>query len=71
MFLYQISSSPHGPIFNLNEPLLSCTHINRYGERLVIVASQNRRNRALFGPEVHPMIGLTDAMYCIIERIGR
>ena len=35
------------------------------------MTSQNRRNRALFGPEVYSKIELTDVLYCIVERIGR
>ena len=42
-------------------------------ERLVIVASQKRRWRALFGGEADPLLldRLSDIQYCIMERIGR
>ncbi|XP_043567894.1 general transcription factor 3C polypeptide 1 isoform X2 [Chiloscyllium plagiosum] len=45
--------------------------INRWGERLVIVASQMVRHRALIGWESDPELKLPDYSYCILERLGR
>lgn len=43
----------------------------RWGERLVMVASQMIRHRALIGWESDPEISLPDYSYCILERLGR
>ncbi|KAF7662374.1 hypothetical protein LDENG_00237400 [Lucifuga dentata] len=43
----------------------------RYGRKLVIVASQALRFRALIGLESDPELKLTDDSYCILERVGR
>uniref|UniRef100_A0A8C1XUU2 General transcription factor IIIC subunit 1 n=1 Tax=Cyprinus carpio TaxID=7962 RepID=A0A8C1XUU2_CYPCA len=40
-------------------------------ERLVLVASQERRYRALIGDEGNPELKLPDLCYCILERLGR
>ena len=42
-------------------------------ERLVVVASEERRWMALFGGEADPQLveRLSDIQYCIMERIGR
>ncbi|XP_014767991.1 general transcription factor 3C polypeptide 1 [Octopus bimaculoides] len=42
-----------------------------WGERMVIVASQNLRSMSLFGPDRDPNMRLLDLPYCILERIGR
>lgn len=44
---------------------------NLWGEKLVIVASQNLRSMSLFGPDRDPNMRLLDLPYCILERIGR
>lgn len=44
---------------------------SRWGERLVLVASQERRYRALIGAEGNPELKLPDICYCILERLGR
>ncbi|XP_059510098.1 general transcription factor 3C polypeptide 1-like isoform X2 [Stegostoma tigrinum] len=45
--------------------------VNRWGESLVIVASQIVRHRALIGWESDPELSLPDYSYCILERLGR
>ncbi|XP_040212931.1 general transcription factor 3C polypeptide 1 isoform X1 [Rana temporaria] len=45
--------------------------IARWGEKLVIVASQTLRSRALFGWEGDPSIKLPDCSYCMLEKVGR
>ncbi|KAM4631775.1 general transcription factor 3C polypeptide 1 [Discoglossus pictus] len=45
--------------------------INRWGEKLVIVASQLLRFRHLIGWEGDPDLELPDYSYCILERVGR
>ncbi|KAM6423805.1 general transcription factor 3C polypeptide 1 isoform 2-T2 [Liasis olivaceus] len=53
---------------------LCCTYTEAYenwGERLVIVASQVLRHRALIGWEGDPDLKLPDFSYCILERLGR
>ncbi|GAB1609803.1 general transcription factor 3C polypeptide 1-like [Argonauta hians] len=42
-----------------------------WGERMIIVASQNLRSMSLFGPDRDPNMRLLDLPYCILERIGR
>uniref|UniRef100_A0A3B4EAN5 B-block binding subunit of TFIIIC domain-containing protein n=1 Tax=Pygocentrus nattereri TaxID=42514 RepID=A0A3B4EAN5_PYGNA len=42
-----------------------------YGEKLVLVASQELRYRALIGDEGNPELKLSDYSYCILERLGR
>ncbi|XP_076248237.1 general transcription factor 3C polypeptide 1 isoform X2 [Calliopsis andreniformis] len=44
---------------------------NRYGQKLVIVASQSARNSALMGDEVSPTLELNVTQYCFLERVGR
>ncbi|XP_043108861.1 general transcription factor 3C polypeptide 1 [Puntigrus tetrazona] len=44
---------------------------SRWGERLVLVASQEQRYRALIGDEGNPELKLPDLCYCILERLGR
>ncbi|KAM9792810.1 general transcription factor 3C polypeptide 1 [Neosynchiropus ocellatus] len=43
----------------------------RYGRKLVVVASQSLRLHALLGPETDPDVKLSDECYCILERVGR
>nr|XP_014348197.1 PREDICTED: general transcription factor 3C polypeptide 1 [Latimeria chalumnae] len=45
--------------------------VSRWGEALVIVASQDLRYRALIGWEGDPDLKLPDYSYCILERLGR
>ncbi|XP_057262564.1 general transcription factor 3C polypeptide 1 isoform X2 [Pezoporus wallicus] len=45
--------------------------IEKWGEKLVIVASQDQRYRALIGWEGDPDLKLPDFSYCILERLGR
>ncbi|XP_076662843.1 general transcription factor 3C polypeptide 1 isoform X1 [Andrena cerasifolii] len=45
--------------------------IERYGQKLVIVASQSARNHALIGDEVSPTVELNAMQYCFLERVGR
>lgn len=44
---------------------------SRWGECLVMVASQELRYRALVGPEGNLELRLPDQSYCILERLGR
>ncbi|XP_026121047.1 general transcription factor 3C polypeptide 1 [Carassius auratus] len=44
---------------------------SRWSERLVLVASQEQRYRALIGAEGNPELKLPDLCYCILERLGR
>ncbi|NXI44516.1 TF3C1 factor, partial [Galbula dea] len=43
----------------------------KWGEKLVVVASQEQRYRALIGWEGDPDLKLPDFSYCILERLGR
>ncbi|XP_076636938.1 general transcription factor 3C polypeptide 1 [Colletes latitarsis] len=43
----------------------------KYGNKLVIVASQSARNYALMGVEVSPTLELNVIQYCFLERVGR
>ncbi|XP_054699342.1 general transcription factor 3C polypeptide 1 isoform X2 [Grus americana] len=45
--------------------------VEKWGEQLVIVASQAQRYRALIGWEGDPDLKLPDFSYCILERLGR
>ncbi|KAM4829869.1 general transcription factor 3C polypeptide 1 [Thomomys bottae] len=44
---------------------------DRWGKKLIIVASQDLRYRALIGMEGDPDLKLPDFSYCILERLGR
>ncbi|XP_012587099.1 PREDICTED: general transcription factor 3C polypeptide 1 [Condylura cristata] len=44
---------------------------DRWGKKLIIVASQDMRYRALIGAEGDPDLKLPDFSYCILERLGR
>lgn len=51
-----------------------CTMVeafSRWGKKLIIVASQDMRYRALIGLEGDPDLKLPDFSYCILERLGR
>uniref|UniRef100_A0A8B9Y541 Ral transcription factor IIIC subunit 1 n=1 Tax=Bos mutus grunniens TaxID=30521 RepID=A0A8B9Y541_BOSMU len=51
-----------------------CTMVEafgRWGKKLIIVASQDMRYRALIGFEGDPDLKLPDFSYCILERLGR
>ncbi|KAG8513544.1 LOW QUALITY PROTEIN: General transcription factor 3C polypeptide 1, partial [Galemys pyrenaicus] len=51
-----------------------CTMVeafDRWGKKLIIVASQDMRYRALIGAEGDPDLKLPDFSYCILERLGR
>lgn len=45
--------------------------ISRWGHKLVVVANQAARNRALRNPDVNPNLELTVMQYCVLERVGR
>ncbi|CAG2203327.1 GTF3C1 [Mytilus edulis] len=45
--------------------------IERFGEKLVVVASQRQRNEALLGKTFDPTYSWIDSTYCVLERIGR
>ncbi|NXK90061.1 TF3C1 factor, partial [Formicarius rufipectus] len=45
--------------------------VEKWGEKLVIVASQEQRYRALIGWQGDPDLKLPDFSYCILERLGR
>uniref|UniRef100_A0A3P8SQR0 Uncharacterized protein n=1 Tax=Amphiprion percula TaxID=161767 RepID=A0A3P8SQR0_AMPPE len=52
-------------LINLEEAL------ERFGRKLVVVASQTLRFRTLIGSESDPDLKLTDDSYCVLERVGR
>ncbi|XP_045903076.1 general transcription factor 3C polypeptide 1-like [Micropterus dolomieu] len=60
-----IRSKSLTPLVNLQEAL------ERYGRKLVVVASQSLRFRTLIGSESDPDLKLTDDSYCVLERVGR
>lgn len=43
----------------------------RFGNRLVLVASQSVRNFVLISHDTNPNFELSDVSYCLLERIGR
>ena len=45
--------------------------LNKYGQTLVIVASQTVRQDALMPKSVCPTLELTETQYCFLERVGR
>ncbi|XP_073327021.1 general transcription factor 3C polypeptide 1 isoform X3 [Pagrus major] len=53
------------PLVNLQEAF------ERYGRKLVVVASQALRFRTLIGSESDPDLKLNDDSYCVLERVGR
>uniref|UniRef100_H3CS41 Uncharacterized protein n=1 Tax=Tetraodon nigroviridis TaxID=99883 RepID=H3CS41_TETNG len=60
-----IRSKSFTPLLNLQEAL------QRYGRKLVVVASQKVRFRSLIGSESDPDLKLKDDSYCVLERVGR
>ncbi|XP_036413097.1 general transcription factor 3C polypeptide 1-like [Colossoma macropomum] len=60
-----VRTSQHTPVLTLEQAQ------KKYGEKLVIVASQEFRYRALIGDEGNPELKLSDFSYCILERLGR
>uniref|UniRef100_A0A4W3HH79 Ral transcription factor IIIC subunit 1 n=1 Tax=Callorhinchus milii TaxID=7868 RepID=A0A4W3HH79_CALMI len=65
----EIRNSDFQPTCTLDEAVLLC--FCRWGEKLVIVASQMMRHRALIGWENDIELKLPDYSYCILERLGR
>ncbi|XP_006270583.1 general transcription factor 3C polypeptide 1 isoform X3 [Alligator mississippiensis] len=61
----QIRTKDLKPCYNYTEAY------EQWGEKLVIVASQDLRYRALIGWEGDPDLKLPDFSYCILERLGR
>ncbi|XP_078274289.1 general transcription factor IIIC subunit 1 [Rhinoraja longicauda] len=61
----QIRNQQYEPCCTLDEAT------ERWGEKLVMVAAQMMRHRALIGWESDPEISLPDYSYCILERLGR
>ncbi|XP_055079571.1 general transcription factor 3C polypeptide 1-like [Periophthalmus magnuspinnatus] len=61
----QIRSASLSPLLNLDQAW------DRFGRRLVVVASQKVRFRALIGTESEPELKLSDESYCVLERVGR
>ncbi|CAB1430020.1 unnamed protein product [Pleuronectes platessa] len=53
------------PLVSLEEAL------ERYGRKLVVVASQSVRFRSLIGSENDPDVKLNDDSYCLLEKVGR
>ncbi|KAJ8670622.1 hypothetical protein QAD02_001881 [Eretmocerus hayati] len=45
--------------------------LQRYGQKLVIVASQILREQALYSNSVNPNLHLPLTHYCVLERVGR
>lgn len=60
-----LRSSSFTPLVRLEEAL------QRFGRRLVVVASQNLRFRTLIGAESDPDLRLSDESFCLLERVGR
>uniref|UniRef100_A0A3B4AM90 Uncharacterized protein n=1 Tax=Periophthalmus magnuspinnatus TaxID=409849 RepID=A0A3B4AM90_9GOBI len=61
----QIRSASLSPLLNLDQAW------DRFGRRLVVVASLKVRFRALIGTESEPELKLSDESYCVLERVGR
>ncbi|KAG7262925.1 hypothetical protein CRUP_018928 [Coryphaenoides rupestris] len=54
------------------KPLVSLEEaVNRYGRKLVLVASQKQRFHILIGDDSDPDLKIPDPSYCILERLGR
>ncbi|KAM8878595.1 general transcription factor 3C polypeptide 1 [Spinachia spinachia] len=60
-----IRSQSLAPLLDLPEAL------ERYGRKLVVVASQLLRFRTLIGMESEPDLKLNDYSFCVLERVGR
>ncbi|XP_078096867.1 general transcription factor IIIC subunit 1 isoform X2 [Mustelus asterias] len=61
----EIRTQQYVPLCTLEEA------VQRWGEKLVMVACQMVRHRALIGWESDPELTLPDYSYCILERLGR
>ncbi|XP_072125098.1 general transcription factor 3C polypeptide 1 isoform X2 [Mobula birostris] len=61
----EVRTQQYEPCCSLDEA------IERWGEKLVMVASQTMRHRTLIGWENDPELSLPDYSYCILERLGR
>ncbi|XP_041838036.1 general transcription factor 3C polypeptide 1-like [Melanotaenia boesemani] len=61
----QIRSKSLTPLVNVEEAM------EKYGRKLVVVASQAQRFRALIGIESDPDLKLSSDSYCVLERVGR
>lgn len=60
-----VRSKSFTPLLSLQEAL------ERYGRKLVVVASQTLRFKTLIGVESDPDLKLNDDSYCVLERVGR
>jgi general transcription factor 3C polypeptide 1 len=58
-------------VFSIIKDLSLFEITNKYGQKLVIVSSQNLRERALMGNNVSSILQLPLSHYCLLERIGR
>ncbi|XP_076321577.1 general transcription factor 3C polypeptide 1 [Tachypleus tridentatus] len=57
---------------NNNQILITINDaVEKWGEKLVLVADQSVREIALIGTEVGPCLELSSEQYCMLERIGR
>uniref|UniRef100_M4AJV5 Ral transcription factor IIIC subunit 1 n=1 Tax=Xiphophorus maculatus TaxID=8083 RepID=M4AJV5_XIPMA len=61
----QICSKSFAPLVNLEEAQ------ERYGRKLVVVASQALRFRTLIGSDNDPETKISNDSYCVLERVGR
>uniref|UniRef100_A0A3B5MPJ3 Uncharacterized protein n=1 Tax=Xiphophorus couchianus TaxID=32473 RepID=A0A3B5MPJ3_9TELE len=61
----QIRSKSFAPLVNLEEAQ------ERYGRKLVVVASQALRFRTLIGSDNDPETKISNDSYCVLERVGR
>ncbi|KAM4751478.1 general transcription factor 3C polypeptide 1 [Anableps anableps] len=61
----QVRSKSLTPLVSIQEAL------ERYGRKLVVVASQALRFRTLIGSENDPESKLSNDSYCVLERVGR
>ncbi|PWA32581.1 hypothetical protein CCH79_00015035, partial [Gambusia affinis] len=61
----QIRSKSFTPLVNLEEAQ------ERYGRKLVVVASQAVRFRTLIGSDNDPETKISSDSYCVLERVGR
>uniref|UniRef100_A0A3B3WU31 Uncharacterized protein n=1 Tax=Poecilia mexicana TaxID=48701 RepID=A0A3B3WU31_9TELE len=61
----QIRSKSFAPLVNLEEAQ------ERYGRKLVVVASQALRFRTLIGSNNDPESKISNDSYCVLERVGR
>ncbi|KAM6939477.1 general transcription factor 3C polypeptide 1 [Xenentodon cancila] len=61
----EVRSKALAPLMNLEEAL------EKYGRKLVVVASQTLRFRTLIGSESDPDLKLSNDSYCVLERVAR